>query len=202
MVSGGSGVARAASLADSLARVAGAERPELRRYARTLGRGLRLNRPEIGGRTRDASMAEEVLDLASSSRRVILWGDNTHVSRHGGAMGSTLAASLGTAYVAIGFSFHDGSYSAYGPHNPYRVHASYEGTHEHVLRMLEPATVLVELARVPASHPLRGLAGFRYMGSRPQEFTQFFPLRLTDHFDWVGFTERTEATRFLREHKF
>ena len=200
---GNAGIGRSIALVDSLDRYARENKPTLSRYTRILSRGLRQNRPDQGGNSRDAYMADELLDVLRSSRGpVVAWADNSHVTQHGGAMGSYLSEELGAAYVAVGFSFDHGNYSAYGPHNPYKVHPPYPGTHEYSLSKLQPPTFLLDLRQVPMTHSLHDLGGFRYLGSRPQQFTQFFPQRLSDHFDIIGFTRRVTATTFLVAHQF
>lgn len=181
-------------VADSTAIPAPAKQ-KLRRYLRTLDRGLRMDRPE--GKTRDAFMADEVMDLLEESdRKVILWADNTHVTRAGGAMGHFLGDRLGSDYLSVGMTFNRGHYSAYGPERVYPVQEGFPGTHEYLLSQRR-GDYLVALASLPAGHPLRQAAGFRYIGSRPQRLNQFQPLRLEEHFDLIGFTETTEGTRDL-----
>ena len=203
LASGDNGLPLTLSLADSLSRYASEEVPALVCYARILNSGLRIDRPDFGGKSRDAYMADEVLNLLRLNKgRVIVWADNTHVTQFGEAMGAYLADEIGEDYIAIGFTFNEGFYSAYGPDNPYQVHPSYPGTHEYTLSMLKSSNFLLDLRDLTSNHSLRSARGFRYIGSRPQEFTQFFPHPLQDHFDILGFTRRTEAATFLIQHRF
>ncbi|HLA71062.1 MAG TPA: erythromycin esterase family protein [Steroidobacteraceae bacterium] len=181
------------------------DRQRLARYVRTFERGLRMDRPDVNGQSRDAYMAEEVMDLleeTASEGGVILWADNSHVTRFGGAMGAHLGRRLHDDYLAIGFTFNRGHYSAYGPALRYAAQMGFPGTHEYLLSKSLRGANLVMLASLPATHPLRQIAGFRYIGSRPQLLNQFHPHRLEDHFDAIGFVESTDSTRYLVKHVF
>jgi len=150
-------------------------------------------------------MAVEVTRLADnapSEIRMILWADNTHVSKAPNAMGGHLSERFGGAYVAVGLTFNEGHYSAYGPSLRYEAHPGYLGTHEYVLAKTGLDAFLLDLRQIPATHVLHDTLGFRYIGSMPQELTQFYPHRLGDHFDVIGFVEHTDSTRYLVEHEF
>jgi erythromycin esterase len=178
----------------------------LARYMRTFERGLRMDKPKVNGLSRDAYMAEEVMALledVGSGGGIILWADNTHVTRFGDAMGAYLSRRLHDDYLAVGFTFNRGYYSAYGPALRYVVQAGFPGTHEYLLSRHRPhGAYLVALGSLPTTHPLRQVAGFRYIGSRPQLLNQFHPHRLDDHFDVIGFVESTDSTRYLVKHVF
>ena len=164
-----------------------------------------MNRPEVNGQSRDAYMAEEVMALleeAGSEGGIILWADNTHVTRFGDAMGAHLSRQLHDDYLAVGFTFNRGYYSAYGPALRYVVQPGFPGTHEYLLSRQRRGAYLLALDSLPRTHPLRQVAGFRYIGSRPQQLNQFHPHRLDDHFDVIGFVESTDSTRYLVNHVF
>lgn len=177
----------------------------LRQHNRRASRPLRffgLDTPAAD----DAGMAKRAIELlaaADDDARLIVWADNTHVTRAGNAMGAILAEHFGERYVALGLTFGDGYYSAYGAERRYPAHEAYPGTHEHLLAAAGPDAFLVALSDLPEHHPLRaGNRGFRYIGSRPQTFHQFYPHRLPEHFDIVGFVHSTDSTRYLLPHEF
>jgi erythromycin esterase len=181
------------------------DKPTLLRYLRTLARSLKVGKPELNGKTRDAYMADEVMDLLAQigpEEKIILWADNTHVTRADHAMGYYLSNRLRESYLAVGFTFNSGRYSAYGPERHYSVQEGFAGTHEYILSRGRQGDYLVAPGSLPASHALRRPAGFRYIGSRPQRLNQFHPLRLEDHFDVVGYVETTEGTHDLVTHVF
>lgn len=117
-------------------------------------------------------------------------------------MGAHLSRRLQDDYLAIGFTFNSGYYAAYGPALRYVVQAGFPGTHEYVLSRHAAGPYLVPLGSLSATHRLRQIAGFRYIGSRPQLLNQFYPHRLEDHFDVIGFVESTDSTRYLVKHDF
>ncbi|MEM8770225.1 MAG: erythromycin esterase family protein [Pseudomonadota bacterium] len=173
------------------------------RYLRLLRKGLLTDRPDLGGQSRAAYMASEIEELANDTEgQIIIWGDNTHITKAPGAMGEALFRSFGNAYVSVGLTFANGFYSAYGPENPYLAESAYAGVHEHILLSAGMDQRFVALADLPAGHPLLELRGFRYIGSRPQEFSQFLPHRLQEHFDIIGFAEFSEATTYLWDNEF
>lgn len=57
-------------------------RSDALRYMRLLRQGLTLDRPDLGGASRGAFMASEVLEIVSAHSRVtLLWADNTHITK-------------------------------------------------------------------------------------------------------------------------
>lgn len=186
-------------------RLTSADRIRLERYLRILNSGLRMGRPDLGGKSRDAYMADEVMALVQevgSDGRIVLWADNTHVTCAGHAMGSTLCEQLHDGYIPVGFTFNRGLYSAYGPDLRYPVEQSFPGTHEYLLSRVGRSEYLVVLHSLPTTHALRQVAGFRYIGSRPQTLNQFHPHRLEEHFAVVVYVESTDGTHFLFNPKF
>jgi erythromycin esterase len=212
MASGPSGVAEALNLISTLSartstrdQLPSADRVRLDRYLRILGSGLKMNRPELGGKSRDAYMADEVMALleeVGSGDRIVLWADNTHVTCDGQAMGAALCEQLDDDYLPVGFTFNRGFYSAYGPELRYPVQPSFPGTHEHLLSRAGRSEYLVDLRSLPPEHALRQVAGFRYIGSRPQTLNQFHPHRLEEHFDVIVYVDSTDSTHYLFSPSF
>lgn len=158
-----------------------------------------------GDGSEDQRMADEaarIMNGAAADGKMIIWADNTHVSKHGRAMGARLAERHGNAYVAVGTTFNEGHYLAYGQAQRYEVHPGYPGTHEHLLAQTDAESFVLGLAALPPGHALREVRGFRYIGSTPQDLHQFFPHRLDEHFDIIGFTRRTDSIRLIVEHDF
>ncbi|MBV1907761.1 MAG: erythromycin esterase family protein [Kangiellaceae bacterium] len=174
-----------------------------KRYLRLISRGLLAGRLDLGGQSRDAYMAMEVIEIVSKTdRQIVLWAYNTHITKVAGAMGAFLSAKFGTTYASIGLTFGSGNYSALGPATPYLAEAQYNETHESILSKANIDGRFIALMDLPIKHPLLDLRGFRYIGSSPQELGQFLPHNLTSHFDVVGYVEKTTATTFLVEHNF
>ena len=174
-----------------------------RRYLRLFRRGILSDRQDLGGKSRDAYMADEVVILAKETpSQVILWADNTHVTKTDGGMGQFLSQTFGPDYVAVGFTFERGFYAAYGPKKRYAVELPFAGTHEAVLATANEKAYLIALNDVPHNHPLNARQSFRYIGSQPVKFNQFYPHILKDHFDIIGFVRQTDATHYVIEHAF
>jgi len=174
-----------------------------RRYLRLFRRGLLSDRQDLGGKSREAYMADEVKILAKgTSSQVILWADNTHITKTDGGMGQFLYQTFDQDYVAVGFTFESGFYSAYGPEKRYAVELPFAGTHEAILAAANEDAYLIALDDLAQSHPLRARHSFRYIGSRPVKFNQFYPHILIKHFDIIGFVRATKATSYVIDHNF
>jgi erythromycin esterase len=173
------------------------------RYIRLFRHGILMDRPDLGGKSRDAYMAQEVSILAKEKNElIILWADNTHVTKAPGAMGHYLDDAFGSQYTAVGMTFADGFYAAYGPEKRYPVDPPFLGTHEAILAAADEDIYLVAVSNLKVTHPLRQRRGFRYIGSRPAAFNQFYPHTLENHFDVIGFVRETEATQYLLDPSF
>ncbi|MEO0424125.1 MAG: erythromycin esterase family protein [Pseudomonadota bacterium] len=183
--------ARALTALEALAPRAAAD-PELARYLRLARRGLQMERPDLSGESRGFYMADEVLRLArGQSGQLLLWADNTQVSRQAGQIGGALAEALGADYAAIAWTFAEGTYAAAGTATPLAAQAPYPGTHEHLLANTGLERFVLALADVSEEHPLRERRGLRVLGAAGQSFDQFLPLALAAHFDAIGFDRRT-----------
>ncbi|WP_395373842.1 erythromycin esterase family protein [Marinicella sp. W31] len=174
---------------------------ELSRFADVLKQGAIVQNPGLGSGDRSKFMAEQVMMLAQE-RKTVIWADNTHISKKPSAMGAWIDSSLGDQYIALGLSFDTGTYSAYGPENPYPVHPSFSGSHEDILKSAASEPFLIRLSDLPDHHPLLEQREFRFIGSQPQTYSQFYPHVLKEHFNIIGFTHNTSHTEFLIEHDF
>lgn len=182
-------VARALTALEALAPRAAAD-PKLARYVRLARRGLQMERPDLGGEPRERYMADEVLRLTQGQPgQLLVWADNTQVSRQAGQIGGALAQALGGDYAAIGWTFAEGTYAAPGA----AAQAPYPGTHEHLLANTGLERFVLALADVTEEHPLRERRGLRVLRASGQPFDQFLPHSLAAHFDAIGFVRRTTA---------
>jgi erythromycin esterase-like protein len=64
--------------------------------------------------------------------RMMVSGDNTHVSKSSGKMGSYLKDKYSDKYLSVGFTFQDGEYAAYGKERVYKVYPAYVGTYAYL----------------------------------------------------------------------
>ncbi|NJM25543.1 MAG: erythromycin esterase family protein, partial [Bacteroidia bacterium] len=77
----------------------------------------------------------------------------------------------------------------------YAVHHPYPGTSEYLFSKMEPGNFILDMRSSKIQEIFKRPLGFRSIGSRPQETTQFSDIHLTSHFDIIIFlTRSTHAT--------
>jgi erythromycin esterase-like protein len=150
--------------------------------------------------SRDEGMAYAIASMieSSSGRKIILSGDNTHITKASGKMGSFLQQWYGNNYVTLGFTYNQGTYAAYGPEKYYEVYPSYPGTAEYFFSKCKYKNFYLDLRNIRSIPLFDTLVGFRSIGSRPQLTTQFAEIDLRRHFDIVVYIERSEHTNNIR----
>jgi erythromycin esterase len=151
------------------------------------------------GNTRDDYLAENVALLVREGNRVVVSADNTHVTKASGKMGRRLSETFGNEYLALGMTFGTGSYWAYGPNRYYDVHPPYAGTYEYLLAKAHSREFVLDLRRATGIDLLSHSSGFRSIGSKPQETTQFAEIDIRQHFDVVVYISESEHTVVLTE---
>jgi erythromycin esterase-like protein len=104
-----------------------------------------------------------------------------------GKMGGHLQQEFGLAYMNFGITFNSGTYSAYDDKPFYEVHQSYPGTYEYILSKCKDRNFFLDLRIPEVKKIFDSRAGFRSIGSMPQEVTQFSEMRLTENFDLIAF---------------
>jgi erythromycin esterase-like protein len=176
----------------------------IRQYNSTKGAAIQFRGFDMmdkNGIDRDRVMAELIKEWIENSpkERIILSGDNTHITKSTGKMGSYLRHWYGKSYVPVGFTFGGGTYAAYGPNNPYTVHPPYPGTSEYLFSKMTPRNFMLDMRRPKVYEVFSKPFGFRSIGSRPQETTQFANTDLPAHFDMIVFLEKSAHTRPLSE---
>jgi erythromycin esterase-like protein len=147
-------------------------------------------------KSRDEYMAQNIDWLVKNNegRKIIISADNTHVTKASGKMGSFLKNWFADKYIVFGFTFNKGTYSAYGPEKYYEVHPSYVGTYEYLFSKCKFKNFLLDLRAINWIPILDTTAGFRSIGSRPQETTQFMEIILKNHFDVIAYIEKSTHT--------
>ncbi len=147
-------------------------------------------------KSRDEYMAQNIDWLVKNSgrRKIILSADNTHVTKANGKMGNFLKNWYAEKYMVFGFTYGSGSYSAYGPEKYYQVHPPYVGTYEYLFEKSKLKNFFLDLRTINDIPLLDTTSGFRSIGSRPQETTQFMEIDLKKHFDVVVYLENSTHT--------
>ncbi|MEQ8524908.1 erythromycin esterase family protein [Gracilimonas sp.] len=154
-------------------------------------------------KSRDEYMAENIrwiVENTPETSRMIISADNTHITKTGGKTGAFLNRWYGKDYVSFGFTYKTGTYSAYGPKSFYEVHPPYIGTYEYFFSKSKHENFLLDLRQVKNIPLLNQRAGFRSIGSRPQEVTQFYEIDIKKHFDVVVYLETSSHTSYLKEN--
>lgn len=153
-------------------------------------------------KSRDEYMAENIrwiVENSPDSSRIIISADNTHVTKSGGKTGALLNRWYGENYVNFGFTYKMGTYSAYGPKPFYEVHPPYVGTYEYFFSKSHHKNFLLDLRKAINIPILNQRWGFRSIGSRPQEVTQFYEIDIKKHFDVVVYLETSVHTSSLKQ---
>ena len=142
---------------------------------------------------------------AGNGKKIIVSADNTHVTKATGKMGSFLKKWYGDKYIAFGFTYNLGTYSAYGPEKIYEVYPSYTGTYEYFFSKSKFKNFYLDLRKLHSIALLENVAGFRSIGSRPQLTTQFSLIDIKKHFDAIVYLEYSNHTSpfgtVIRKHK-
>lgn len=151
-------------------------------------------------KTRDEYMAQNIDWLVKNSGdgvKIILSADNTHITKASGKMGYFLKDWYGDKYLAFGFTYCKGSYAAYGPEKHYEVHPPFVGTYEYYFSKGKFKNYFLDIKSITDIAILNQPAGFRSIGSRPQETTQFAEINLKNHFDVIAYIENSLHTDTL-----
>lgn len=152
-------------------------------------------------RNRRECMAANITWLeehAPAGSKLVVWAGNGHVSREGVSMGNYLSRRYGDAYLAVGFTFHAGTYAAYGPRNYYPAEPSYPGTYEHYLNRAKYRQYALDLRPAhPVGEWLRRPLALRDLGPEPQN-NQFRQINLTEHFDVLIFLKESAHAVYLQ----
>ncbi|HMG90951.1 MAG TPA: erythromycin esterase family protein [Chryseolinea sp.] len=167
---------------------------EVKRCALILKQNLGLS---LHLKSRDEYMAENIQWLLSnycSNGHLIVSADNSHITRATGKMGQFLKSANGTEYLNIGFTFNTGSYAAYGDKKYYEVHPSYVGTYEYLFSKAKVDNFILDLRQPSIKVIVSSSKGFRSIGSRPQETTQFSETMLSDNYDLIAYLEISTHT--------
>ncbi|QIP18010.1 erythromycin esterase family protein [Spirosoma aureum] len=79
----------------------------------------------------------------------------------------------------------------------YEVHPPYVGTYEYFFSKSDYPNFLLDLRKTERIPILNQSAGFRSIGSRPQETTQFADINIKNHFDLIVYQAESVHTTYL-----
>jgi erythromycin esterase len=118
-------------------------------------------------------------------------------------MGEHLDKQLKDKYVNIGFAFHNGNYTAWGPKKlgTYKAQSSYAGTYEYYFKAINEPIFALDLRNIPKDNPaaqwLLKQLEFRHIGSTKME-SDFSKTDLTKDFDIVIFINNSSPSVLLK----
>jgi erythromycin esterase len=169
----------------------------IKHYMDIFLQSLSSNYKSEKAKTREEYMAQNIdwlVKHSDANTKIILSADNTHVTKASGKMGFYLKDWYGDKYLVFGFTYNKGSYSAYGPKKHYEVHPSFVGSYEYYFSKSKFKNYFLDIKNITDIDILNQPAGFRSIGSRPQETTQFTEINLKNHFDVIAYIEKSLHT--------
>jgi erythromycin esterase len=172
---------------------------KIKRYLLIFRQGLTFHSESTDYKLRDQYMADNVdwlIKHGRSNEKIIVSADNQHINKSSAVQGGYLNQMFGKDYVNIGFTYRAGHYAADGPEKVYEVHPPYLGTYEYFLSKSRFNNFIIDLRKNDIDY-LNKKAGFRVIGSRPQEGSQFVEVNLKSLFDILIYLDKSEPTVFL-----
>lgn len=154
---------------------------------------------------RDQYMAENLLWIKEQNRneKVVLWAHNEHIRKTGRRMGEYLSDSLKNNYLNIGFTFHEGNYTAQGTNGlqSYDAEDSYIGTYEYFFNAIDEPIFLLDLRNVPKDNPacawIHEELKFRKVGSTKTD-KEFRSATITEDFDVLIFIKSSSHSQLYQ----
>ena len=150
---------------------------------------------------RDKYMAENLAWLLQQNKnhKIIASGHNGHITKTGKRMGYYLSQQYKEDYIAIGATFHEGSYRA---GDVYDAETSFPGTYEYLLNSIDMPIFVLDLKRIKNERPSElewllqpGLS--RSIGGQKRQF-EFMRLNLSESYDYLIFIKQVSPTQMLR----
>ena len=168
---------------------------------------------------RDRWMAENLLRIQKTNpqARIIVWAHNGHIQSKASRMGYYVSRELKQDYLTIAFSFHEGTFSAYGKngHSTYKAQTSYPGTFEYYFHVCGQPIFLLDLRKIKKDNPSsRWLfhesknrfdntkensdLKFRVTGAVPLS-EEFYPENIMSIYDMVIFIDKSTGSTSLHK---
>ncbi|MCL2727039.1 MAG: erythromycin esterase family protein [Bacteroidales bacterium] len=154
--------------------------------------------------SRDKFMAENFIWITeqNTDSKFIIWAHNFHIMKVDDVMGSHLAQKLGGDYKAFGFTFFEGSYTAYGSRGvtSYEALTAYPGTLEYFLNQLNEPLFILDLKKIKSDNHqdlqwLMENLRCREIGSLGDIRTyEFIYRKIVDDFDYLIFIKRSSPS--------
>ena len=159
-------------------------------------------------RKRDIYMAENLLWITTHSNagsKFIVWAHNGHIQKTGGMLGAIVSKKLKKDYLAVGFAFHKGTYTAYrqrGKVTTCQAQTSYPGSYEYYFHMTRFPIFLMDFKQVSSTLPqakwLYSRLLFRVVGAM-KEKEEFEPANILKEFDALVFIDKSTNSALLHK---
>ncbi len=159
-------------------------------------------------RKRDRYMAENLLWITThsdSGSKFIVWAHNGHIRKTDGMFGAFVSKELKKDYLAVGFAFHKGTSTAYGPRGGIRTcqaQASSPGSYEYYFHMAGLPLFMIDFKRVSSKLPqakwLHSHLLFRVVGAM-KEKEEFEHVNILKEFDALIFIDKSTNSALLHK---
>lgn len=157
---------------------------------------------------RDQAMANNFMWIKEQNpnSKFVIWAHNIHIMKADQLMGHRLAQKLGDDYVSFGFTFFDGSFTAWGSHGltAYEAAPAYRGTLEYLLNQVNEPIFILDLKKIRASNSqytewLRQQLDYRIAGSIGGDriSNEFMNRKVVNDFDYLVFIRTSTPSVLL-----
>ncbi|CAZ97429.1 erythromycin esterase family protein [Zobellia galactanivorans] len=155
--------------------------------------------------SRDKFMAENLLWIKSQNQdsKIAIWAHNAHIQRTMHGMGNYLSDSLMNDYVAVGFAFNRGTYTAMGENGltTYQAQVPYNGTFEKFFGSIDVPIFIIDLRRIKEEKPMHAKwllekMDFRQVGSMKMK-SEFCETDISEDYDLILYINNSSGSKLL-----
>ncbi|WP_289063427.1 erythromycin esterase family protein [uncultured Zobellia sp.] len=155
--------------------------------------------------SRDKFMAENLLWIKSQNQdsKIAIWAHNAHIQRTMHGMGNYLSDSLMNDYVAVGFAFSRGTYTAMGENGltTYQAQVPYNGTFEKFFESIDVPIFIIDLRRIKEEKPMHAKwllekMDFRQVGSMKMK-SEFYETDISEDYDLILYINNSSSSKLL-----
>ena len=156
-------------------------------------------------RIRDKFMAENLLWIKSKNQgsKIAIWAHNAHIQRTMRGMGNYLSNSLLNDYIAVGFAFGRGTYTATGENGltTYLAQEPYNGTFEKFFASTDVPIFIIDLRSIKEEKPMHAKwllekMDFRQVG-RAKMASEFYYTDISEDYDLILYINNSSGSKLL-----
>lgn len=154
---------------------------------------------------RNKFMAENLLWIKSQNQgsKITVWAHNGHIQRTMLGMGNYLSDSLLNDYIAVGFAFGRGTYTATGENGltTYQAQGPYNGTFEKFFGSIDVPIFIIDLRSVKEEKPMYAKwllekMDFRQVGSMKSK-SEFYHTDISEDYDLILYINNSSGSKLL-----